>query len=142
MDMDVIYPADVRLVLPLEEELKKSLTGMGKGITELVDSPLIQDYVVTHYLVVTYNNQPIGSATIRMGSPRCELYKLFVSRQFRKRGVGQFLFEQVLSRMRVIGIEEVKVEAQTSSAHFWKKMCEQYKYDEEISCFSQIIFVL
>jgi GNAT superfamily N-acetyltransferase len=138
----IIYPADENMVLPLQAELRRSLTGMGHGITELVDPPDVRDHFNTRYLVATHNGHAIGSATIRFGDKICELYKLYVSPRVRRHHVGTTLFAHVIDQMRAVGMTEMKVEAQPDSAEFWRKMSKRYQIDQDVSCFSNIIFVL
>lgn len=142
MGMRIIYTADETLVFPLQTELKKSLTGKGDGITELVDPPDIRDRYNTHYMVATHDGYPIGSATIRIGNEQCELYKLYVSPEFRRHSVGTTLFRHVIRHMRRIGMTEMKVQAQPASAEFWREMSKLCPIDQEVSCLSHIIFVL
>ena len=137
-----IYPADEELVHPLQVELKKNLTGMGRGITELLDPPTLRRHFITRYMVAMHDGYPIGAATIRIINKSCELYKLYVSPTVQRNQVGTLLVAQVMAEMRALGMEEMKVEAQESSREFWGKMISIHPFDQEVSCFSNIIFRL
>ncbi|MBS1057274.1 GNAT family N-acetyltransferase [Gluconobacter kondonii] len=139
LNIDIIYTSDSELILPLQNELKSEVNIFAGGISCLVHS---SDYYDVIYFIAKHNENIIGSATVLVYNEACEIYKLFVSKEFRCRSVGSFLVSNIVNYMRSIGKKEMKVEAINESIDFWKKTCCNYNIDQDLSCMKNIIFTL
>lgn len=67
------------------------------------------------YIVAEDGGCTVGIASISMGDGAAELYKMYVSPLYRRRGVAQALFIELLRVLRNRNIEELYVETITSA---------------------------
>lgn len=110
---------------PSKENLKKLQEELSAQISSGIKD--IWDPVSDWHIAIMNSDEAIGVATIRKMESRAELYKLYVSPSSREKGVGRYLFKELISYLGEKGFKELFVEVYGDSDKFWEKIINENK---------------
>ncbi|WP_157835482.1 GNAT family N-acetyltransferase [Xanthomonas sp. SHU 166] len=80
----------------------------------------VYDDLVEVQLMAVEAGVPVGIASIRQYGTEAELYKLYVVPEYRRRRVGEALFQGTLHWMQQHGLLVLNIEMIGESYRFWK----------------------
>ncbi len=80
-----------------------------------------------YYLLAEKSGKNVGVLSISVGEEFAEIYKLYVPKEHRRKGVGRALFDHAVTVLRLRGIKKIGIEAVGDSHYFWDKIISIYQ---------------
>ncbi|MEH6393933.1 GNAT family N-acetyltransferase [Pseudoalteromonas sp.] len=80
------------------------------------------------YLLAVESGENAGVLSLSVGDEMAEVYKLYVPKGHRRKGVGRALFNHAVSLLREQEIKEIGIETVGDSGLFWNKIISDYQY--------------
>lgn len=84
------------------------------------------------YLLAEENGESIGVASISLGNEAYELYKLYVSKIHRGKGIGTALVNEIIEIAKQNDVSEILIEIAGDSRPFWVN----FSKDKSIHCYT------
>lgn len=80
------------------------------------------------YLLAVESGENAGVLSLSVGNELAEVYKLYVPKAHRRKGIGRALFNHAVSLLREQGIKEIGIEAVGDSHLFWNEIISNFRY--------------